>query len=69
MPSATLENLIGRAKQGGKYTLDEIRDHFGPRVSQARALELTIRVHQSVQDLNEAERVCALVCALMMELI
>jgi hypothetical protein len=61
--------LMKRVDQGGKFTLDEIRDHFAAQVPHLRALELTVRVHQSVQDLSEAERVCALVCALMMELV
>jgi hypothetical protein len=64
-----LQSLLDRAKEGGEFTLNQLRDHFGPQVSQPRALELTIRVHQSIQDLSEAERICALVCALMMELI
>ena len=52
-----------------KYTLAEIRDYISPLVSGDRAMELTVRVHNSVQDLTESERICALVCALMMELI
>ena len=61
--------LLERAKQGEKYTLAEIRDYISPLVSGDRAMELTVRVHNSVQDLTESERICALVCALMMELI
>jgi DUF438 domain-containing protein len=64
-----LHPLLDRAHKGGDFTLNQIRDQFGPQVSQLRALELTIRIHKSVQDLSEPERVCALVCALMMELI
>jgi|HubBroStandDraft_4_1064222.scaffolds.fasta_scaffold05566_4 hypothetical protein len=67
--SKDLGPLLERAKQGEEYTLAEIRDYCSPLVSGQRALELTIRVHDSVQDLTEAERICALVCALMMELI
>lgn len=67
--SRDLSPLLERAKQGEKYTLAEIRDHISPQISAERAMELTIRVHTSVQDLTEPERICALVCALMMELI
>jgi hypothetical protein len=65
----TIESLIERTKQGEKYTLAEIRDYISPQISAKRAMEVTIRVHNSVQDLSESERICALVCALMMELI
>jgi hypothetical protein len=64
-----LTPLVNRARKGGEFTLNEIRDYIGPQVSGDRAMELTIRVHTSVQDLSEPERICALVCALMMELI
>lgn len=64
-----LQKLIDRARKGGDFTLSEIRDYVGPRVPADRAMELTIRVHTSVRDLSEPERICALVCALMMELI
>jgi hypothetical protein len=64
-----LTPLLERAKQGDRFTLAEIRDHVSPQISADRAMELTIRVHNSVQDLSETERICALVCALMMELI
>lgn len=67
--SQDLKPLLDRAQQGGAFTLNELRDYASPRVSQERALELTIRVHQSIQDLTPAERICALVCALMMELV
>ena len=64
-----LQPLLDRAHEGGRYTLNELRDYFGPQVSRARVMEITIRVHNSVKDLSEAERVCALIGALMMELI
>jgi len=67
--SDDLTALIERTKQGEKFTLAEIRDYVSPQISGPRAMELTIRVHNSVQDLSETERICALVCALMMELI
>lgn len=67
--NANLDQLIARAKQGGDYTLNEIRDYVGPQVDASRAMEITIRVHSSIQDLNPQERICALACALMMELI
>lgn len=65
----SVDRLLERAKQGGEYTLNELRDYFGPQVPAARKMELLIRVHQSLQDLSEAERACALIGALMMELI
>ena len=67
--SADLMALIERTKQSESYTLAEIRDYISPKISAERATELTIRVHASVQDLTETERICALLCALMVELI
>lgn len=66
---ADLTKLLERAHKGGEFTLNEIRDYFGPMVPEWRRMELVIRVHQGVQDLSEAERICALLGALMMELI
>jgi len=67
--SKQIDRLVDRAEEAGYYTLNEIRDQFKDQVSSERALELTIRVHNSLKDLTEAERVCALICALMAELI
>jgi hypothetical protein len=64
-----IRRLYDRAKEAGTFTLNEIRDHFSPHVSSARAIEIGHRVHDSVQDLSEAERVAALIFALMTELI
>jgi hypothetical protein len=64
-----ISQLLDRANQAGNFTLAEIRDYVSPHVADKRALELMKRVHNSVQDLNETERICALLCALMVELI
>jgi hypothetical protein len=67
--SKDLQPLLDRTHEAGKFTLDDLRDYYGPQLSHRRIVELTMRVHLSITDLTEAERVCALVAALMMELI
>jgi hypothetical protein len=32
--STDLKPLLDRADQGGEFTLNQLRDHFGPQVSQ-----------------------------------
>lgn len=65
----SFQRLLDRVNEGGNYTINEIRDHFSPLVPFERKMEIVKRVHDSIEDLSEEERVVALLGALMMELI
>ena len=67
--SVPRQTILDRTRQAGRFTLNEIRDLYGPQVNSTRAVELTADLHVYLANLSEAERITALVCALMMELI